>query len=215
MLFYDPLYFLAHPLEIFAFWQGGMSIHGGVLFVALFVWLWARKNRIEVLRFMDVAIIPIALGQTLGRIGNFINGELWGRVTDVPWAMAFPLSGDLLPRHPSQIYEMIYDIVIGCVLLLVYFRMVRRGERRDGFIFGLWLILYALARSIIELFRDPAYVIGPLTAGQLLSIPFLLVGVFFLVRALRRPALSTRSGLGVHIGHASHVAQDGHRGSEK
>jgi phosphatidylglycerol:prolipoprotein diacylglycerol transferase len=186
VLFYAPLYFLQHPLEILMFWQGGMSIHGGIIGVCLALWLSLRKSSVRFLQIADVAIIPIALGQTLGRIGNFINGELWGRVTNVPWAMGFPLSGDSMPRHPSQLYEAGYDIIIGTILLLVAWRLRKAGKTKEGLILGLWFVLYAIARFIVEYFRDPSYYVGPLTAGQLLSLPMLVVGVALMWWAFRK-----------------------------
>src|SRR6266508_715392 len=133
VLFYNPSYFAAHPMEIFQLWKGGMSFHGGFLGCVLAVVLFARYRGISILSLGDVTCAAGTIGIFLGRIANFINGELWGRPTDVPWAMVFP-SGGPLPRHPSQLYEALLE---GLVLFVVLAALMRAGTlRRPGFIIG-------------------------------------------------------------------------------
>ena len=188
--FYNPAYFAEHPLEILQVWGGGMSFHGGFAGCVLAVILFARLNNISILSLGDLTCAAGPIGLFLGRIANFINAELWGRVTDVPWAFIFPDAGPL-PRHPSQIYEAVLE---GLVLFCVLAFMVRRGAlRRPGLIVGIFAIGYAAARSFCELFREPdpqlGFLWGGLTMGMLLSIPLMLAGIAFVMAALRRPPL--------------------------
>jgi phosphatidylglycerol:prolipoprotein diacylglycerol transferase len=187
VLFYKPDYFLAHPLEILHVWEGGMSFHGGMLGVALAIWLFATLRKIPLLRLADLiaGIAPIGLG--LGRLANFINGELWGRVSDVPWAMVFPTGGPL-PRHPSQLYQALLE---GVLLFLVLFWCERTGQRqKPGLMTGVFLLGYGVARTIGELFRQPdpflGFLIGGATMGQLLSAPMILIGLYLILRAQTR-----------------------------
>jgi len=171
VLVWEPAYYFANPSEIVAIWRGGLSFHGGLLGGLIAGYLFARKRKISFLRLCDVCIVPIALGQAFGRVGNFINGELWGRITSVPWAVRFP--GAEGYRHPSQLYEALYNVLIFIVLLKLAGKI-----RQDGFIFALFLVLYAVFRFVAEFFREPtAYVIG-LTLGQALCIPMLLFGIW-------------------------------------
>jgi len=185
-LFYDFHGLIHHPLGLFAIWRGGMSFHGGLIGVILAMFLYARKINKSLFELTDfiAPIVPIGLGA--GRIGNFINGELWGRVTDVPWAMVFPGGGDL-PRHPSQLYEFFFE---GVVLFLVLWIFSQR-ERPRGAVSGLFLVCYGLIRFSLEFFREPDFQIGFvafgwLTKGQLLSLPMILLGVIMLVWAYRK-----------------------------
>jgi phosphatidylglycerol:prolipoprotein diacylglycerol transferase len=188
VLFYQPGYYLGHPLEALYLWHGGMSFHGGALGVTLAIYLFTRVRAIPLLAFGDIICAAIPIGLSFGRIANFINGELFGRVSDVPWAMAFP-GGGPLPRHPSQLYE------AGCegILLFVLLLAAERGgaRRYPGVIAGLFLAGYAVARMSGELFRQPDAQLGFLvlgtTMGQLLSIPMLIAGVGLIVWARRRP----------------------------
>jgi phosphatidylglycerol:prolipoprotein diacylglycerol transferase len=188
VLFYRPDYYLFHPLEILAVWQGGMSFHGGALGVIVAVFLFCRKQKLDPLAFGDrvAAVVPIGLG--LGRLANFINGELWGRVTDVPWAMVFPTGGPV-PRHPSQLYQAGLEGLALFILLQVLVHMPGIRARR-GFVAGAFLAGYGVARSIGELFRQPDANLGFLfagaTMGQLLSVPMILAGAWLMLRA--RPA---------------------------
>jgi phosphatidylglycerol:prolipoprotein diacylglycerol transferase len=190
VLFYNLPHFIAHPLEIFQLWQGGMSFHGGFTGCVLAVLLFARSRGISVLSLGDITCAVAPIGLFLGRIANFINGELWGRATDVPWAMVFPAGGPI-PRHPSQLYEATLE---GLVLLIILAVMIRAGAlKRPGLIIGSFAVLYAIARSTCEFFREPdaqlGFLWGGATMGQLLSIPLLLAGLAFIAYALKHPPL--------------------------
>jgi phosphatidylglycerol:prolipoprotein diacylglycerol transferase len=176
VLFYKPGYYFSHPLEIFAIWQGGMSFHGGFLGVLAAMLFAARKHRIAWLSVMDFVapLCPIGLGA--GRLGNFINGELWGRVTDVPWGMVFRGAGDL-PRHPSQLYE----FALEGVLLFVILWWFSAKPRPRGQVSALFLIGYGAFRFIAEFGREPDAFLGflalGLSMGQWLSLPMILAGI--------------------------------------
>jgi phosphatidylglycerol:prolipoprotein diacylglycerol transferase len=191
VLFYNPSYFAAHPLESFELWKGGMSFHGGFTGCVAAVVLFAKKRGIPVLSLGDVTCAVGPIGLFLGRLANFINGELWGRPADVPWAMAFPTGGPM-PRHPSQLYEATLE---GLVLLACLALLIRAGAlRRPGFIIGAFAIGYAVARTFCELFREPdpqlGFLWGGLTMGMVLSMPLLLFGVVLIAIALSRPPLN-------------------------
>jgi phosphatidylglycerol:prolipoprotein diacylglycerol transferase len=188
VLFYNPDYFAAHPLESFELWKGGMSFHGGFTGCVLAVILFAKSRGISVFSLGDVTCAVGPIGVLLGRLANFVNGELWGRTTDVPWAMVFP-SGGPLPRHPSQLYEATIE---GLALLLLLAICIRMGAlKRPGLIIGIFAVSYAVARSFCELFREPDAQLGflwhGLTMGMLLSVPLFLFGVVMIVIALKRP----------------------------
>jgi phosphatidylglycerol:prolipoprotein diacylglycerol transferase len=178
VLFYNFDYYAAHPLQVFFVWHGGMSFHGGALGVTIAIILFTRRRTIPVFAFSDIICAAIPIGLFFGRIANFINGELFGRPSSVPWAMVFP-NGGPLPRHPSELYEAFLE---GIVLFLVLFIAERRGVRREpGVLSGMFLIGYAIARIIGECFRQPdpqvGYLIFGTTEGQLLSIPVLIIGI--------------------------------------
>jgi phosphatidylglycerol:prolipoprotein diacylglycerol transferase len=186
VLFYNPAYFAANPLEIVQVWKGGMSFHGGFAGCVLAVILFARRRGISILSLGDVSCAVGPIGIFLGRLANFINGELWGRPSDVPWAMVFPAAGPL-PRHPSQLYEAVTEGLLLFILLAV---LARAGAlRRPGLIIGAFALGYGIARSICELFREPdaplGLLWGGLTMGMLLSLPLMLAGIAFIVAALR------------------------------
>ena len=189
VLFYKPDYYFTHPAEIFMVWQGGMSFHGGFLGVVLATILYCRHQKITILDFGDLLSMVVPIGLFFGRIANFINAELYGRVTDVPWGMVFP-GGGPEPRHPSQLYEAALEGVLLFLVLLIL-RKTRFAEK-PGFIMGLFFAGYAIARSFVELFREPdaflGFLIGGLTMGQLLSLPILIVGLYFMFRPRRTPA---------------------------
>jgi phosphatidylglycerol:prolipoprotein diacylglycerol transferase len=177
VLFYNPAYFAANPSEIFVLWRGGMSFHGGFLGTILGLLLFARARGIPLLSILDVAAVVTPIGLFLGRIANFINGELWGRVTDVPWAFVFP-GGGPQPRHPSQLYE---GALEGIVLFAILLYAWRRGALKyPGLIGGIFVGGYGVARIVSEFFREPdahiGYLTGGLTMGMLLSLPMLAVG---------------------------------------
>jgi phosphatidylglycerol---prolipoprotein diacylglyceryl transferase len=187
-LFYDPD-FAAHPLEIFQPWEGGMSFHGALLFVVLVEVAFAYWRNIPFLSLTDLVSAGAPIGLLLGRLGNFINGELWGRPTDVPWAMVFPDAGPS-PRHPSQLYEAALE---GLVLFVVLAVLIRAGAlRRRGTITGVFAIGYGLARIACEFFREPdeqlGFLWGGLTMGMLLTLPVIFVGIAVLVWARRTGA---------------------------
>jgi phosphatidylglycerol:prolipoprotein diacylglycerol transferase len=191
VLFYNLPHFVAHPLEIFQLWHGGMSFHGGFTGCVLAVVLFARRRHIPVFSLGDVTCAVGPIGLFLGRIANFINGELWGRPTDVPWAMVFP-GGGPVPRHPSQLYEAGLE---GLLLLGVLAVLIRLGAlKRPGVIVGSFAVVYALARTFAEFFREPdaqlGFLWGGLTMGMLLCVPLFLFGVGLIVWALRRPPLA-------------------------
>jgi phosphatidylglycerol:prolipoprotein diacylglycerol transferase len=185
VLFYKPLYYLAHPLEIFAVWQGGMSFHGGFLGVLAALWVFARVRRKRWLEVTDFVAPLCPLGLAAGRLGNFINGELVGRVTDVPWAMVFP-QVDNLPRHPSQLYQFAGEGVALFFILWVY----ASRPRPMGAVSGLFLAGYGTFRLLAEYAREPdaflGYLAGGFTMGQLLSLPMVLIGLGLMLWAYRR-----------------------------
>jgi phosphatidylglycerol---prolipoprotein diacylglyceryl transferase len=188
VLFYNFGYYLSNPGSALALWQGGMSFHGGCLGVILAVILFAMKRRIALLSIGDMVASSVPLGLGLGRLANFINSELWGRVTDAPWGVVFP-NGGPLPRHPSQLYEAALE---GAALLLVLNILIWRFRAltRPGLVTGLFLIGYGASRALVELVRQPDAHIGflssGLTMGQLLSAPMILAGCGFVYWALRK-----------------------------
>jgi phosphatidylglycerol:prolipoprotein diacylglycerol transferase len=188
VLFYQPGAYLAHPGQIFAVWEGGMSFHGGMLGVAIATVWFCHRNRIRLLGFADRLAIVAPIGLGLGRIANFINGELWGRPAPdtLPWAMIFP-HGGLIPRHPSQIYEALLEGLLLFVLMVLLARQPAL-RARPGLLTGAFLAGYAVARIIGECFREPDVFLGFLafgtTMGQILSIPMLIAGLWLM---LRRP----------------------------
>ena len=192
ILFYNFPFFREHPLEMLKVWNGGMSFHGGFLGCVAAVVLFALKRHIPFLSLGDLTCAVGPIGLFLGRLANFVNGELWGRPTDVPWAMVFPNGGDI-PRHPSQLYEAALE---GLVLFTVLNVLVRHGAlKRPGLIIGVFAIGYAILRSFCELFREPDKQLGflwhDLTMGMLLSVPLAIIGFGFLAYALRTKPLGS------------------------
>jgi phosphatidylglycerol---prolipoprotein diacylglyceryl transferase len=188
VLFYNLPFFAEHPSEIFELWKGGMSFHGGFMGCVIAVMWFARKNGIPILSLGDITTAVGPIGLFLGRIANFINGELWGRPADpdLPWAMIFPTGGPL-PRHPSQLYEAGME---GILLFTVLAVMIRFGAlKRPGLILGSFITLYAFARIAGEHFREPdpqlGFLWGGLTMGMLLSLPMVIAGIILIVRAWR------------------------------
>ncbi len=182
VIFYGPpSYYLQHPLEIFAVWKGGMASHGGILGVIVAMALFARSRGKSFLKVADFVVPLVPLGLGAGRIGNFINGELWGRVADpsLPWAVIFPGAGDMQPRHPSQLYQFALE---GAVLFAVLW-LYSRKPRIAGTVGSLFLIAYGVLRIIGEMFREPEALYGAmplgLSAGQWLSVPMVLAGIGF------------------------------------
>jgi phosphatidylglycerol---prolipoprotein diacylglyceryl transferase len=193
LLFYNPIYFAQHPLQSLYLWQGGMSFHGGVLGCVVAVVLFARHRGLPTLSLGDLTCAAAPIGLFFGRIANFINGELWGRPTDVPWAMVFPTGGPA-PRHPSQLYEAGLE---GIVLFVLLAALVRSGAlRRPGLVTGIFALGYGVARATSELFRQPdaqlGFLWGGLTMGMLLSIPLIIAGLLLTAFAIRREAAHPR-----------------------
>ena len=188
VLFYNLPFFIQHPAEILELWKGGMSFHGGFLGCVVAVMWFAHKNRISILSLGDITTAVGPIGLFLGRIANFINGELWGRPADpnLPWAMIFPTGGPL-PRHPSQLYEAGLE---GILLFTILAVMIRLGAlKRPGLILGSFIAIYGLARIIGEHFREPdpqlGFLWGGLTMGMLLSVPMVIVGAIIILLVLR------------------------------
>ncbi|MGA9420833.1 MAG: prolipoprotein diacylglyceryl transferase [Rhodanobacteraceae bacterium] len=221
MLFYDTPELIHHPLSLFRIWEGGMSFHGGLLGVLVAVWLWSRRNRIHFFDTVDFVapLIPIGLG--LGRLGNFIGGELWGRRTDLPWGMIFPraleslgktrdqlhalyLAGQLdnEARHPSQLYEATLEGLVLFVVLWVY----SRKPRPRYAVSGLFALLYGLFRFAVEFVREPDVQLGFIafhwvTMGQILSLPLIVAGIVLLLMSRGAPIAG-------HVGQATRAEQD-------
>ncbi|QLH73297.1 prolipoprotein diacylglyceryl transferase [Rhodopseudomonas palustris] len=200
VLFYNLDFFIRHPAEIFELWKGGMSFHGGFMGCVAAVVLFGWKRKVPILSLGDITCAVGPIGLFLGRIANFINGELWGRPADasVPWAMVFPNAGPL-PRHPSQIYEAGLE---GIGLFVILALMIRAGAlKRPGLIIGAFLTFYGLARITGEFFREPdpqlGFLWGGMTMGMLLSIPMVIVGIVVMITTWRRgrgaPAAATPS----------------------
>ena len=185
VLFYKPGYYASHPLEIFAVWQGGMSFHGGLIGVLLAMWWFARRTGKRVLAVTDFIAPWVPIGLAAGRLGNFINHELWGRVTTLPWGMVFP-DGGPLPRHPSQLYEFALEGVTLFIILWLY----SSKPRPVGAVSGMFLLFYGLFRFIAEFAREPdtqlGFIVGPFTMGQLLSAPMIVFGIMLVRRAYRQ-----------------------------
>ena len=190
-LFYKPAYYAAHPLEIFFIWQGGMSFHGGMLGVIASQWWFARSRSKPFWQVMDFIAPCVPPGLAAGRVGNFINGELWGRFADpsLPWGMVFPHSGSMAPRHPSQVYQFLLEGVLLFILLWLY----ARKPRRPAQVSALFLVGYGFFRFVAEFFREPdAYLVWlkdqtGLSMGQWLCVPMVAFGVGLWLWAQRRP----------------------------
>lgn len=184
VLVYNPLFYLQNPLEIVAVWHGGLSFHGGLLGAVIACYLFCKKKKIEFYDIADIAVIPVALALALGRLGNFINAELYGRVTNLPWCIDYSKNQfvENLPdgcRHPSQIYASIKNLAVFAVLWFI-----KDKKLPKGFMFWSFVTLYGLFRTIVELFRQPdeqiGFIFNYFTTGQLLSFPLFLVGLFML-----------------------------------
>jgi len=186
MLFYGWPDLIKNPLSLFEVWKGGMSFHGGLLGVIFSLWFYAHKIGKHLVDLTDFVAPVVPLGLAAGRIGNFINAELWGRVTTVPWGMIFPQAG-LMPRHPSQLYEFFFEGVVMFIILWIYSAKLKPRWA----VSGLFLLLYGTFRFSLEFFREPDPQIGYLafgwlTEGQLLSLPMVAIGIFMMYWAYRR-----------------------------
>ena len=184
-IFYQPGYYLAHPLQVLELWKGGMSFHGGLIGVLLALALFCRRRGKRLLAVLDFIAPLVPVGLAAGRMGNFINGELWGRPTDVAWGMVFPQAGDALARHPSQLYQ----FGLEGLLLFGFLWWYSSRPRGVGAVSGMFLLGYALMRFLAEFFREPdaflGFVIDWLTMGQVLSLPMALAGIWLVLRARR------------------------------
>lgn len=185
VLVYNPRFYFEHPLQIFAVWNGGMSFHGGLIGGIIAMYLFARRFHLPLFRLLDALAMCLPIGLGFGRIGNFINGELYGRITNVPWAMVFPRGGPF-PRHPSQLYESFLEgIVLGLIVYLVV-----RLKPREGILSAIVLVSYGMIRFFVEFFREPdeqlGTILGPFSMGQLLSSGMILGGIGLLVWLLQK-----------------------------
>ena len=189
VLFYRAGYYLENPLAALEVWQGGMSFHGGFLGVVIAAILFCRKNKIDYLRLGDLLGVAAPIGLFFGRLANFVNGELYGRAADVSWAMVFPADPLQVPRHPSQLYEAALE---GLVLFLVMHLLFSLTRLKDtpGALMGCFVMGYGLARITAEFFREPdahlGFLIGPVTMGQILSVPMVLIGLAIFIWARKR-----------------------------
>jgi phosphatidylglycerol:prolipoprotein diacylglycerol transferase len=187
VLFYKPGYYLSHPVEILYVWQGGMAFHGGLIGVLLVLWLFARSRGWKFLEVGDFLAPLIPLGLAAGRMGNFINGELWGRATNLPWGMVFPQAGDTIARHPSQLYQFAMEGVLLFAILWAF----SAKPRPVGQVSGVFLIGYGLFRFLAEFAREPdnflGFLPGGLTMGQYLSLPMILIGIAMFMMARGKP----------------------------
>ena len=182
VIIYNPLYYLNNPLEIFMIWQGGMSFHGGIIGVIISSYIFSKINKINFLSILDLVSMTAPIGIFLGRISNYLNSELYGKVTEVPWSTKFILV-DNLSRHPSQIYEAIFEGIILFILLNFFYRKM---FLKSGLISSLFLIYYSLFRFICEFFREPDLQIGylffNLSMGQVMSVIFLSIGLILFLK---------------------------------
>ncbi len=194
-LFYKPGYYLLHPLEVLYVWQGGMSFHGGLLGVAAAMLWFAHSRQRPLLQVADFVAPCVPTGLAAGRVGNFINGELWGRLAspDLPWAMVFPQSGTLAPRHPSQVYQFLLEGLLLFVLLWLY----ARREHRPGQVAGAFLFGYGLLRFVAEYFREPDAFLGILSLGmsmgQWLCVPMIVGGAGLWLWARQQPIANKKA----------------------
>ncbi len=216
VLFYQPSVYLENPAQILRIWEGGMAFHGGLLGVVVAAWLYARAQNIDKLQIADLVAHTVAPGLLLGRLANFVNAELWGRATDLPWGVAFPgraaqdcgqALGEVCARHPSQLYEAAMEgLILGALILWMVYR--RNAFHAPGRILGTFLAGYGIARFIVEFFRQPdaqfisdgnplglAWQIGGygLTQGQALSVPMIALGLWFILRARHAATTEARA----------------------
>ncbi len=178
-IFYQPLTFLRDPLKILEIWNGGMSFHGGLIGVIISIIFFSIKRKKNLFQISDMIALVTPIGLFFGRIANFINQELWGRITNVPWAVNFPIAGNV-PRHPSQIYEAIFEGIL-LYFLLAYLWHFTNSKTRHGYITGVFIFSYSFIRFFVEFYREPdihiGFIFNVLTMGQLLSLPFMILGL--------------------------------------
>lgn len=182
-----PMEFLTNPIRLIAAWDGGMSFHGGAIGVVLAIWLFCRRRKLSFFMIGDLVCLVQPIGQFFGRIANFVNGELWGKPADVPWAMIFPRAPDQQPRHPSQLYEAALEGILLFVVLQICLRVFRLHER-PGLISAIFLASYGLLRFVVEFFREPdTQFIGWFSMGQALSVALLVAGGYLAFTVLSKP----------------------------
>ena len=185
VFFYSPSFFFQNPMEIFMIWRGGMSFHGGFLGVIVAAFVFASRNNIHTLYLADILACVAPIGLFFGRIANFINSELYGRVTDAPWGIIFP-NGGSLPRHPSQLYEAFLEGLV-LFIVLITANYMTKARFFPGTLLGLFLLGYGIFRSFVELFREPdshiGFIFNNITMGQILSVPMIFIGILFLYMA--------------------------------
>ncbi len=182
-----PMGFLTDPIRIIAAWEGGMSFHGAVIGVILALWLFSRKHKLSFFSMGDLVCLVQPIGQFFGRLANFVNGELWGKPADVPWAMVFPRANDGTPRHPSQLYEAALEGILLFVVLQICLRVFRLHER-PGLISAIFLFGYGLLRFVVEFFREPdTPFLGWFSMGQALSVGLLIAGSYLAWYVLKEP----------------------------
>ena len=193
VLFYNFGTYLQHPLDILKLWEGGMSFHGGALGVSLAIIFFCRKYRLSILRFADYMAVVAPIGLFFGRIANFVNGELWGKVTDVPWAIVFPGDAGPYPRHPSELYEAgLEGLVLFAILSLMFWRS-KTARYQPGLLTGTFLTGYGAFRFFVEFFREPdrqfdgTFFATTLHMGQLLDLPMLIFGIYLIATSKARP----------------------------
>ncbi|MBP6977706.1 MAG: prolipoprotein diacylglyceryl transferase [Bacteroidales bacterium] len=182
-MFYEPAYYLSHPLEILKIWEGGLASHGAAIGIILSIYLFSRKSSRSFLWTLDRIVIVVALAGVLIRLGNLMNSEIFGKPTDLPWAFVF-IRDNMIPRHPSQIYEALAYLLTFIYLLKHYYR--KNGQPRPGFLFGMFMIMIFTARFFIEFLKEPQVSFETrywLNLGQSLSIPFVLLGIFMVWRS--------------------------------
>jgi phosphatidylglycerol:prolipoprotein diacylglycerol transferase len=182
-----PMEFLTNPIRLIAAWDGGMSFHGGAIGVVLAIWLFCRRRKLSFFMIGDLVCLVQPIGQFFGRIANFVNGELWGKPGDVPWAMVFPRAPDQQPRHPSQLYEAALEGILLFIVLQICLRVFRMHER-PGLISAIFLASYGLLRFVVEFFREPdTQFISWFSMGQALSVALLIAGGYLALTVLSKP----------------------------
>lgn len=189
VLFYNLSAYIENPIAIFRLWDGGMSFHGGALGVVLAIILFCRKHKLDLMRVGDLIAIVTPVGLFTGRLANFINGELWGRPTDVPWAMVFPSDPLGLPRHPSQLYEAFGEGIVLFLLLQLLYHKTPLAKRAPGFIAGTFFAGYGLVRILVEFVREPDAHLGlmaGISRGQMLSVPMFLLAAWLMYMGIKR-----------------------------
>ena len=187
VIFYNFLYYFLNPIEIFYIWQGGMSFHGGFAGASISAYYFCKKNKIDFFRFCDILSVVSPIGLFLGRIANFINMELYGKQTSMPWGMIFPYS-DMQPRHPSQLYEALLE---GVILFTIMLTITLKTKLKTKYLnTGIFLILYSSFRFFVEFFREPdkqiGYILNYFTMGQLLCLPMFLIGLYLLIKKCKK-----------------------------